>query len=171
MPCLLVANQVPVICSGTEGVFELAAVRVRCGCRACSAPGADPYFTPTQWEQHSGAGAAKKWKVSIRVVPGGVPDVPEEANAMMLGRWLESNGLDVRPGGKLTSERGCPPGWLRACLAASPCACTSANTPRLLFGQQGPHVSVCWVLCTVKHHPGASCAGCCCWSHAPWFAL
>jgi hypothetical protein len=117
----LVLHQVPVICSGTEGVFELAAVRVRCGCRACLAPGADPYFTPTQWEQHSGAGAAKKWKVSIRVVPGGVPDVPEEANAMMLGRWLESNGLDVRPGGKLTGK-GCAVhgGGVAGCLAHLP---------------------------------------------------
>ena len=52
--------------------------RVMCMCSdCCKKPEEERQFSCTQYEQHCGAGAAKKWKASLRVEPGCVPEVPE----------------------------------------------------------------------------------------------
>lgn len=37
---------------------------------------------------------AKKWKTSLKVVPGGAPGVPASGNGMQVGRWLELNNVN-----------------------------------------------------------------------------
>lgn len=62
-------------CGTTHGIFLLGRQRVLCVCPDCiSKPEADREFSCTQFEQHAGAGAAKKWKASLRVEPGSVPE-------------------------------------------------------------------------------------------------
>lgn len=69
--------QIPVTCNGTHGLLMLRRQRVKCSCEECAArPEAKREFSCTQFEQHCGAGSAKKWKASLRIVPGGVPEVP-----------------------------------------------------------------------------------------------
>lgn len=41
-------------------------------------------------------GSAKKWKTSIRLEPGCVPECPLGAAAMMIGRWLELKGIETK---------------------------------------------------------------------------
>ena len=70
--------QVPVFCNGLHGVYLLGRQRIICSCPACAAkPEAKREHSCTQFEMHCGAGAAKKWKASLRVEPGGVPEVPK----------------------------------------------------------------------------------------------
>ena len=72
--------QVPVFCNGLHGVYLLGRQRIVCSCPACAAkPEAKREHSCTQFEMHCGAGAAKKWKASLRVEPGGVPEVPKGA--------------------------------------------------------------------------------------------
>ena len=48
-----------------------------CRCPDCAAqPGGSREFSCTQFEQHGGSGTAKKWKASLKIVPGSTPDVP-----------------------------------------------------------------------------------------------
>jgi hypothetical protein len=69
--------QVPVFCNGLHGVFLLGRQRIVCSCGDCMAkPEAMREHSCTQFEMHCGAGAAKKWKASLRVQPGGVPECP-----------------------------------------------------------------------------------------------
>lgn len=73
--------QIPVICSGMRGLFMLAAQRVICRCSECKKkPESERDMSCTQFEAHCGAGAAKKWKASLRIEPGGVPEVPDGAH-------------------------------------------------------------------------------------------
>ena len=72
--------QVPVFCNGLHGVYLLGRQRIVCSCPDCLAkPEAKREHSCTQFEMHCGAGAAKKWKASLRVEPGGVPEVPAGA--------------------------------------------------------------------------------------------
>lgn len=72
------AVQIIVMCNGYRGVFLLGLQRVICMCTdCCKKPEAEREFSCTQYEQHCGAGAAKKWKASLRIEPGSVPEVPE----------------------------------------------------------------------------------------------
>jgi hypothetical protein len=72
------AVQIIVMCNGYRGVFLLGLQRVICMCTdCCKKPEAEREFSCTQYEQHCGAGAAKKWKASLRIEPGCVPEVPE----------------------------------------------------------------------------------------------
>ena len=67
--------QVPVFCGTTHGIFLLGRQRVQCVCSDCmTRTEVEREFSCTQFEQHAGAGAAKKWKASLRVEPGSVPD-------------------------------------------------------------------------------------------------
>lgn len=73
-------GQVPVSCNGYMGVFMVARQRIVCSCEACERRlPAQREFSCTQFEVHAGAGAAKKWKASIRVQPGAFSDVPASA--------------------------------------------------------------------------------------------
>ena len=70
--------QVIVMCNGFRGQFLVGQQRVICMCSDCrKKPEDEREFSCTQYEQHCGAGAAKKWKASLRVEPGCVPEVPE----------------------------------------------------------------------------------------------
>jgi hypothetical protein len=105
-------RQVPITCNGVAGIFHVARQRVACGCGDCaSRPERERLFTPTQFEQHAGAGSAKKWKASIRVEPGTVPEVPASGAGMPIGRWLEIKGIEVKsrpgPGEWVGVGRGC----------------------------------------------------------------
>ncbi len=72
------AVQIIVMCNGYRGIFLLGLQRVICMCTdCCKKPEAEREFSCTQYEQHCGAGAAKKWKASLRIEPGCVPEVPE----------------------------------------------------------------------------------------------
>lgn len=72
------ALQIVVTCNGYRGIFLLGLQRVICLCNDCERkPEAEREFSCTQYEQHCGAGAAKKWKASLRIEPGSVPEVPE----------------------------------------------------------------------------------------------
>ncbi len=74
----LLALQIVVMCNGYRGTFLLGLQRVICMCTDCrKKPEAEREFSCTQYEQHCGAGAAKKWKASLRIEPGSVPEVPE----------------------------------------------------------------------------------------------
>ena len=70
--------QIPIFCNATSGILLLQRQRVLCSCKECaSRPGGMQEFSCTQFEQHCGAGSAKKWKASLRIPPGGVPEVPQ----------------------------------------------------------------------------------------------
>lgn len=59
-----------------RGIFLLGRQRIVCLCSDCGdKPEASRMFSCTQFEMHCGAGAAKKWKASLRIEPGGVPEV------------------------------------------------------------------------------------------------
>ena len=76
----MLTAQVPVFCNGLHGVYLLGRQRIVCSCPDCMAkPEAKRDHSCTQFEMHCGAGAAKKWKASLRVEPGGVPEVPKGA--------------------------------------------------------------------------------------------
>jgi hypothetical protein len=76
----MLTAQVPVFCNGLHGVYLLGRQRIVCSCPDCMAkPEAKREHSCTQFEMHCGAGAAKKWKASLRVEPGGVPEVPKGA--------------------------------------------------------------------------------------------
>ena len=78
--------QVPVFCNGLHGVYLLGRQRIVCSCPDCMAkPEAKREHSCTQFEMHCGAGAAKKWKASLRVEPGGVPEVPAGAASTLQG--------------------------------------------------------------------------------------
>lgn len=69
--------QIPVFCNDIHGTLLLRRGRVLCRCEECSKrPEGVREFSCTQFEQHSGSGSAKKWKASLRIVPGGVPEIP-----------------------------------------------------------------------------------------------
>ena len=72
-------------CNGLHGVYLLGRQRIVCSCPDCTAkPEAKREHSCTQFEMHCGAGAAKKWKASLRVEPGGVPEVPAGIVSFML---------------------------------------------------------------------------------------
>jgi len=69
-----------VVCGDKRGTFLLGRQRVLCACAECAArPPGGRELTCTQFEAHAGAGAAKKWKSSMRIRPGGAPEVPAGA--------------------------------------------------------------------------------------------
>uniref|UniRef100_A0A7S3R019 PHD-type domain-containing protein n=1 Tax=Dunaliella tertiolecta TaxID=3047 RepID=A0A7S3R019_DUNTE len=90
--------QMPVSCSGILGTFMLQGIKVICNCRACaSQPPQSREFHPTHWESHCGAGAAKKWKASIKIEPGGIPELPTYMSNMPIGRYFDMKGVEFRP--------------------------------------------------------------------------
>jgi SAND domain len=74
---IFLSVQVPVLCGGKRGFFLVGPQRVECVCAECwTKPESEREMSCTQFEAHCGAGAAKKWKASLRVEPGSVPEVP-----------------------------------------------------------------------------------------------
>ena len=95
-------------CNGLHGVYLLGRQRIVCSCPDCAAkPEAKREHSCTQFEMHCGAGAAKKWKASLRVEPGGVPEVPAGAaltppylpqlSGLSVGCRLDQKSLQVLP--------------------------------------------------------------------------
>lgn len=69
---------------------------VACYCYVCSqkvASGHDrPLFSFTRFERHCGS-KAKKWRLSIRIDPGSVPECPSGDQPLPLGHWLDIKGV------------------------------------------------------------------------------
>ncbi|KXZ47438.1 hypothetical protein GPECTOR_35g876 [Gonium pectorale] len=103
--------QLTVSCNDVTGTFILDGIKVLCRCKDCGElPAGQREFHPTHWEQHCGAGTAKKWKASIKVEPGGAPEVPAYGNAMQIGKWFDMLGVEFRPAkttGELRERRWC----------------------------------------------------------------
>jgi hypothetical protein len=71
---------------------------VECYCAPCCArvaAGHDrPLFSFTRFERHAGS-RAKKWRLSLRVEPGSVPECPPGGGGMSLGAWLDARGASA----------------------------------------------------------------------------
>lgn len=90
-----VQKEIPVECNGVPGLFYFGQQKVQCECEECLAkPESNRVFTATHFEQHCGAGTAKKWKASVRIRPGGIPEVAPSDPPMPLGRWFIIKGID-----------------------------------------------------------------------------
>lgn len=87
--------KLPVVCNDVRGVVFLDQQVVSCFCPACSARVMDghdrPLFSFTRFERHTGS-KAKKWRLSLRIQPGSVPECPVGEPPMPLGQWLELRG-------------------------------------------------------------------------------
>lgn len=89
--------QIAILCNNIKGTFLLASMKVVCHCPDCAnVPKEKRVFSPTQYEQHCGAGSAKKWKASIRIEPGSVPECPPGATPMQIGRWFDIKGIETK---------------------------------------------------------------------------
>jgi hypothetical protein len=78
-----------VICNDTVATLYPASCRVHVN-------GKD--MTATQFEQYAGAGSAKKWKTSLRILPGQVPECPQGMElCRMHARALECCPLSPQP--------------------------------------------------------------------------
>ncbi len=79
------------ICSGMQGMFALAPQTIECMCGECRNKSVSQRtFSPTQFEAHCGAGAAKKWKASVRVLQG-APGVPPGASSCTAPRFSQTD--------------------------------------------------------------------------------
>ncbi len=93
-----VPSQLTVSCNEVAGLFIMDGIKVICRCKECVArPKGQREFHPTHWEQHCGAGTAKKWKASIKIEPGGAPEVPQGSYPMQIGKWFDMLGVEFRP--------------------------------------------------------------------------
>lgn len=93
----LLEKDIKVVCNGINGIFHFSNQRVSCECEECLQKSnlEDRIFTATHFEQHCGAGTAKKWKASVRIRPGSVPEVSESDPPLPLGRWFAMKGIDM----------------------------------------------------------------------------
>lgn len=81
---LRMQSQVPVYCGQMHGIFLLGRQRVLCTCADCiNKAEADREFSCTQFEQHAGAGAAKKWKASLRIDPASMPETTTKSESQL----------------------------------------------------------------------------------------
>ena len=87
--------EVSVICAQSyRGLFYVHDLKVLCMSDCCvGRPEEERTFTPVRWEAHCGAGSAKKWKSTIRLEPGTVPELPTGSVPKPIGRWLEQRGV------------------------------------------------------------------------------
>ncbi|CAG9464975.1 unnamed protein product [Pedinophyceae sp. YPF-701] len=119
-------QEIPVECKAIHGTFFLGNQTVRCEAVCCAgrAP-EDRTFSATKWEQHAGQMNSKKWKASIKIRQGGVPEA--KSASMCIGRWLDKVGaapyIATRKGasgkapppirytadGRIAGRRGRPP--------------------------------------------------------------
>ena len=69
-----------------QGIFLVAQSRVICECAECAGqPESQREMSATHFEAHAGAGAAKKWKSSVRIMAGAVPEAPIGAHEALAG--------------------------------------------------------------------------------------
>ncbi|KAK9808673.1 hypothetical protein WJX72_001750 [[Myrmecia] bisecta] len=126
---------VAIICNGNKGRLVVDDSTVVCLCRGCQTKArrqGKPWveMTPTEFEKHSGMGASKKWRYTVKVddgTPGGGQSigaflekrgVPPEAKGLKPGRRKKRKyGFHTRgaPGSQLPSRSATPP--LEAMLA------------------------------------------------------
>lgn len=71
-------------------------------------------MTATQFEQYAGAGSAKKWKTSLRILPGQVPECPPGVPAAHLPTSLAPQALGA-------------PGWTRTAPGTHGCTLGTAG--------------------------------------------
>ncbi|GAB4823708.1 hypothetical protein N2152v2_010754 [Parachlorella kessleri] len=85
--------EVPIICNGNRGTFNVETQLMTCGCTECKERAGREgvpavTHTPTEFERHSGMAASKKWKYTVRVLtPRGT---------VTLGQWLEGHGIQSK---------------------------------------------------------------------------
>ncbi|KAL6769501.1 hypothetical protein ACKKBG_A31275 [Auxenochlorella protothecoides x Auxenochlorella symbiontica] len=88
--------KLPVTCNDVRGLVFLDQQVVSCFCPACDARVAGghdrPLFSFTRFERHSGS-KAKKWRLSLRIDPGAVPECPPGDAPMPIGQWLDARGV------------------------------------------------------------------------------
>lgn len=88
--------KLPIFCNDISGVLCMDQQIVACHCESCEqrvAAGYDrPIFSLTRYERHSGS-KAKKWRLSLRIQPGAVPECPRGASPLPIGHWLSMRGL------------------------------------------------------------------------------
>lgn len=88
-------KEILVECCGVPGIFFFGEQKVRCECAEClEKPDESRILTATHFEQHCGAGSAKKWKASVRIRPGAVSEVAPGDPPLPLGRWFVMKGID-----------------------------------------------------------------------------
>lgn len=75
--------QVPVVCQSLRGSFLVHRYKVRCAGPCCA--GNSKLWSPRQFESHAG-GSANKWRTSLKVQPGTVPEAPKRGSALTIGR-------------------------------------------------------------------------------------
>lgn len=91
---------IAVVCNGLEGEFD-PEKRVFFYPRRCEGRTSVQAFTPTEFERHAGMAASKKWKYSVRVDVDAEPGIEWDVASLgpyTLGKWLEVNGFDNKPG-------------------------------------------------------------------------
>eukprot|EP00892_Ulva_mutabilis_P004844 jgi/Ulvmu1/2731/UM014_0188.1 len=74
---------VMVVCNNVTGRLHPLSCRVEANGKEMSA---------TQFEQFAGCASAKKWRASLKVMPGSCPECPEGAAPMQVGRWFDLMG-------------------------------------------------------------------------------
>ena len=84
--------QLPVVCNSIEGILHMDQQVVECFCDVCEdrvASGFNrPIWSLTRFERHCGS-KAKKWRLSLKIRPGSVPECPAGSHPMPLGQWLD----------------------------------------------------------------------------------
>ena len=89
----LVDAKVEVKCGEVQGTLFLDTLKVICNCRPCrEKPATLSTMTCTRFEAHAGASSAKKWKSSLKVIPGSHPLAPASMQPMSVGKWMELSG-------------------------------------------------------------------------------
>ena len=89
---------ISVSCKSTIGTFRPADTYIKCHCARCVnlvndfGKDAPALWESNRWEHHCGMGHAKKWRISIKILPeGGNPSRPERVKYETFGSWLDKH--------------------------------------------------------------------------------
>lgn len=89
---------IPVICNKINGIYFVNDQRIICECNVCNSKQnkEERIFLPTHFEQHCGAGTAKKWRGSVKIRPGYLKEVPSGCHPMSIGKWFNMVGMNIQ---------------------------------------------------------------------------
>ena len=102
-------------CKTFKGIFRPADTYIRCLCGKCKRDAkeansdAPALWQGHRWEAHCGMKHAKKWKISIKVVPPG-DEEKDELDLKNFGEWLDENNIVVVAGSSKRRPRPLLPG-------------------------------------------------------------
>jgi hypothetical protein len=89
---------ISVSCKTTIGTFRPADTYIKCHCARCAnlvkdvGKDAPALWEANRWEYHCGMGHAKKWRISIKILPeGGNPSGRERVGYETFGSYLDKN--------------------------------------------------------------------------------